>query len=954
MFALRKGKIMVKPSKSKIRILISLVLTVVLMTLLFINISTFRNIGVSSCLGQGSRTMGTLTYEEPYQQFFVPTREELSYIEVRFATYTDETAKGSIEFTLLDSIGNILSEKEVAISALQDDAYYRFDTNVKLDTAQTYSYTLQAVDNGWDKAPVTWISSLTGQEQTRLVLPGVSAETQYQTNAQYGYTYFNTSAFAGCIFLILLCGFVSLLQVEISEKRRGLAGRLVLFLMPVAMFFLVEALNDNSAFDKKVQAYPLNYAYYFLLYIIFFVLINRLRISMLISNTIIYFLAVVNYFKLMFRGEPLQPWDLLSAKTAMNVSSSYALSLTVVLISTFLFFVLLNLVSWKIDYSITRIRNRVLTGAASAVLAVLLVFSLFGTDRYAVAAFNLMQKIGITNNVWNQTSNYELNGLVIAFTMNAQYMNVDKPENYSEEAIAELKAEIETGMTGQTVSSIESVPDESSADGGTLSDSSEPQAEITGSEAAPSATPIPYSTPTPTAIPTPAEVSDTQSPDTMTSDGDDSRIPVTTVTPVPVTQETVSNPNIIAIMCESYADLTSIAEYTTNSPVTPNYDAASENVIKGTVYVSTYGGGTANSEFEFLTGNTMAFLPNGSIPYQQYIDSETGSLAQILSNRGYSTIAVHPYTASGWNRPEVYENLGFDQFLSNDDFEYPSYMRGYISDQCSYNKLIELYENKTEGQPLFLFNVTMQNHGGYVNSYANFTEDIKLTEYPGEFPETEQYLSLIHQSDAALKNLIDYFSAADEPTVICFFGDHLPNMKNNFYETILGENLSDLTSEEMLKLYQTPFLIWANYDICEQEIDKISANYLSTLLLQTANIALPDYNQYLSTLFQSFPVIDSMAVIDSDGNVYQTVSSVPGNEAIKKYSILAYNNLFDKSGRNAALFDSASPTALGEGIMITGLPLSGIPEASGVPADLRPYIISEQAGLEAAAVTPVP
>jgi len=889
---------MIKPSKNKIKIIISLVATIVLMILLFTNTASFRNISVSSNVGNGSRTMGSLTMDTPYRQFFVPAQEELTYIEIRFATYTDETAKGTVQFALLDDAGKTLSNRTVPIKDLQDDAYYRFDTNVKLDAARTYSYTLCAVDNGWDKAPIAWVSAPTGQEQTSLVLPGVSLETPYQTNAQYGYSYFNTAAFAGSVFLILLCGAVMLLEVEIPEKLRAHAGRLLLFLTPVAMFFLVEALNDNSALNKRVQVYSLNYVYYFILYVIVFALINRLKISMVISNTVIYVLAVINYFKLMFRGEPLQPWDIFSAKTAMNVASSYSLSLTVVLIMTFLFLVLLNLISWKVDYSLSRIRSRIFVGAASAVLAVFLVFSLFGTDRYALAAFNFMQKIGITNNVWNQTSNYEQNGLVIAFTMNAQYMNVDKPGSYSAQAVADIKSRIEGSGTVLTA-----VPGMETADE-TAANSAE-----NGS--------ILMTTATPAAAAMPVAASDSSS-DTPA------------VTPIPVTQDTVSKPNIIAIMCESYANLETVAEYTTNMEVTPFYDTVSDNVIKGSLYVSTYGGGTANTEFEFLTGNSTAFLPKGSIPYQQYIDAPTGSLARILKTNGYSTIAVHPYLASGWNRTSVYDKLGFDQFLSMDDFTNPSYMRGYISDACSYGKLIDLYESKPAGQPIFLFNVTMQNHGGYINEYANFTEDVNLPEYPGEFPETEQYLSLIHQSDAALKGLIDYFSTVDEPTVICFFGDHMPNMKNNFYETILGEKLSDLTAEEMLKLYQTPFLIWANYDIKEQEIDKISANYLSTLLLQTANIPLPDYNAYLSSLYQTFPVIDALAVIDSEGNTYQSAEDVPGNEGISAYSILAYNNLFDKSGRDATLFDSTPLAAAGEGVMISGLPFSGSSAETGV------------------------
>jgi len=901
---------MVKSTKNKIRIIISIVAAVVLMTLLIANSAAFSNISVSSNIGISPRTLGSLTTETQFQQYFVPAQAELSYIEVRFATYTDETAEGTIQFELLNSDGKVISSKSVPMKDLQDDAYYRFNTSVKLDTSKTYSYTLRAVDLGWEKAPVVWVSSPSGQEQTSLVLPGVPTDTAYQANAQYGYSYFNTGAFIGCAFLILLSGALLLIDVELSVKQRNIAGWIVMILTPVAMFFLVEALNDNSALDKRMQVYSLNYAYYIILYVICFVLINRLRVSMLVSNSIIYVLAVINYFKLMFRGEPLQPWDIFSVKTAMNVASSYSLSLTVVLISSFLFFALLNIISWKVNCSLTRVRSRILLGAASTVLAAFMVFSLFGTDRYAVAAFNFMQKIGITNNVWNQTSNYEQNGLVIAFTMNAQYMNVDKPDSYSEKTVADIKSGIESGGTSQ---SAEAVPTTSA---GTV----------------------------PTAVPTAAPASNGVQPQANVSP---------TPAAVPVTQDTVSKPNIIAIMCESYANLQTIADYTTNKEVTPFYDAASDNVIKGSLYVSTYGGGTANTEFEFLTGNSMAFLPKGSIPYQQYIDAPTGSLARILKTNGYSTVAVHPYLASGWNRTSVYSNLGFDSFLSMDDFTNPSYMRGYISDECSYNKLIDLYESKPAGQPIFLFNVTMQNHGGYANQYENFTEDVNLTEYPGEFPETEQYLSLINKSDEALKNLIDYFSTVDEPTVICFFGDHLPNMKNNFFETILGENLTDLTPEEMLNLYQTPFLIWANYDINEQEIDKISANYLSTLLLQTANIPLPDYNQYLSTLYQSFPVIDALAVIDSKGNMYQSIDSVPGNEGIKAYSILAYNNLFDKSGRDATLFDSVSPAATGEGVMITGLPLSDSSADTGLEGTGEADISTGESSYAATEITPV-
>jgi hypothetical protein len=176
------------------------------------------------------------------------------------------------------------------------------------------------------------------------------------------------------------------------------------------MFFIVESLNDNSALHKIKQAYPLNFVFYLLLYLIVFAIFNNVKVTLITVNTVIYVLAVINHFKLMFRGEPLQPWDIFAVKTAMNVSSSYNLSLSILLIMTFLYFLVLVLVLSKINFSVKRIRNRVVIGALSMALSVFLVFSLFGTDRYAVAAFNLMQKIGIVNNVWNQSSNYEKNG----------------------------------------------------------------------------------------------------------------------------------------------------------------------------------------------------------------------------------------------------------------------------------------------------------------------------------------------------------------------------------------------------------------------------------------------------------------------------------------------------------------------------------------------------------------
>ena len=268
---------------------------------------------------------------------------------------------------------------------------------------------------------------------------------------------------------------------------------------------------------------------------------------------------------------------------------------------------------------------------------------------------------------------------------------------------------------------------------------------------------------------------------------------------------------------------------------------------------------------------------------------------------------MHPYLASGWNRPEVYEKMAFDHFYSIDDFgEDTEYLRTYISDKSSYQKLIELFEQRTPGNPMFMFNVTMQNHGSYKSTDPDFNQDVRLLEYPDMFPETEEYLSLARQSDVAVEYLIEYFKKVDEPVVICFFGDHLPSMINGFYEKLLGRNSEDLNGKEMQKLYTTDFFIWANYDIPECEVETISLNYLSTLLMQTAGLELPEYNLLIAEAYESFPLLSKMGIIDNEGNRFNTLDEAMWLEKasiLKDYNILTYNNVFGEDDRIYTFFD---------------------------------------------------
>lgn len=366
-------------------------------------------------------------------------------------------------------------------------------------------------------------------------------------------------------------------------------------------------------------------------------------------------------------------------------------------------------------------------------------------------------------------------------------------------------------------------------------------------------------------------------------------------------------PNIVVIMNEAFSDLAVNGEFETNEDYMPFIRSMKENTIKGNLFVSVKGGSTANTEFEFLTGSTMAFLPVGSIAYQQFVKSSMPSMASYLKGMGYSTKAIHPFNSSGWSRDIVYPYLGFDDFYSADDFVNPKTIRGYVSDEAAYDKVIELYENKSEDEKLFAFEVTMQNHGGYSIVSPGFEYTIDLTQFSESEKTTsilaaEKYLTLIQESDRAFEELVNYFTAQDEDTIVVMFGDHQP--ADDITDTI-SKTINNLNPESSIELMQNgyivPMVMWANYDIPEQQIDKLSVNYLSTILYEQAGIPLTDYQLFLQELQKELPVITGLVHIDKNGKYYGN-SDETYKDLLNQYSIMQYNYLRDSKNRVTDFF----------------------------------------------------
>lgn len=358
-------------------------------------------------------------------------------------------------------------------------------------------------------------------------------------------------------------------------------------------------------------------------------------------------------------------------------------------------------------------------------------------------------------------------------------------------------------------------------------------------------------------------------------------------------------PNIILIMNEAWSDLRVLGNLETSEPFMPFFDALTKNTAKGNLHVDILGGVTANSEFEALTGDSLCFLPANAVPYQLQVDHDMSSLARVLHGQGYQTLAMHPSNAGAWNREKAYAYFGFDDFIELQEFatEYES-IGMFVSDESNFDEIIYRYENKDPDKPLFLFNVTIQNHADYY-----FQVDTPITvekigntqaaKVPYLYDDILTYINLMRVTDNAFEKLITYFSQTEEPTIICMFGDHQPKLSDHFYQAVFdGQELTD-QEQEMLK-HITPYVIWSNYDSGFSQYGDISANYLGPVLLECAGAGLPAYYQFLLELKEQYPVLSHIGCLDAEGNLY-TVTDILDEPPINAYHILQYNHLMERN-----------------------------------------------------------
>lgn len=364
------------------------------------------------------------------------------------------------------------------------------------------------------------------------------------------------------------------------------------------------------------------------------------------------------------------------------------------------------------------------------------------------------------------------------------------------------------------------------------------------------------------------------------------------------TQQT-ETPNIIAIMSESFWDASRLNTIKLDEPLLPVYENLKKEGMYGELFSHVLNGGTVVSEFEFLTGFSGEFFPSDYMVYGNYLKKDFYSAVGILKNQGYATMAFHPYTSSNYNRENAYLKMGFDQRFFEDSFEDTKIIRNYISDESMYKKMISEYENRTDKtQPVFMFGVTMQNHGGYWKD--SIYEEKKVgfsTDVYGEVATDclEDQLTGLHESDRALGELVDYFRTADQNTIIIYFGDHMSDAGPKNDRALEKTSWNEDELEYDYETHRVPFLVWSNYNNNSEDAGIMEMGELLPTVFEKYNIKSTEFWNYLLTLKNCYSAADSSIVVSKD-QTYRDIAEMSEEEAAmhEEYKLLQYDYIFGK------------------------------------------------------------
>ncbi|MCR6855820.1 MULTISPECIES: LTA synthase family protein [Bacillus] len=613
---------------------------------------------------------------------------------------------------------------------------------------------------------------------------------------------------------------------EMSILRASLRVHFILFLLAhtVALFYIVMQVNMsfieamNWIYFYNMQ-FILSFLVIYAIYILVYNLIGKVFLSMVLTSCTLVILCIVNYLKLIFRGDPLYPSDF----TQITHMQSVIPMVMDYFSWSYIFVIIVSIVACIVAgiYMRRYIQNVKIHLGIRALLVVGSIFVLYAYGNFANTFMNkVFQKSGVDFVLWNQNENYASNGFVLGFISNLDTTVMEKPKNYSKENMLQIANDIKKQYSGNIGS-----------------------------------------------------------------------------------QNKKEKPNIIFVMSESFWDPTKVTNLSFSEDPVPNLHHYIENFPGGQTISPTFGGNTANVEFEALTSYSMSLLKPGSIPYQQVITNkkEIPSIPTALKKEGYYTSAIHSFGRTFFKRDDVYKVLGFDKFNAEDTMENVDIDGDYISDLAMSKEIIA--ELEKQKQPTFIHAVTMQNHFPFTEGrFGENLIEISGLENEESKGELETYTEGLRRSDEALQYLIEQLDNFDRPTLLVFFGDHLPSLGTNksFYKEN-GYITNEKTPNERLAMAQTPLLMYANFDMPNDNLGLVSPIHFSNLIFDYAGLNKSLFYQFLSELYKEIPVLRDELKVDKNGEVINDLTKKQ-KEMLEQYKMLQYDLLVGNQYSKDILF----------------------------------------------------
>ncbi|HGE7613140.1 phosphoglycerol transferase [Bacillus thuringiensis] len=613
---------------------------------------------------------------------------------------------------------------------------------------------------------------------------------------------------------------------EMSILRASLRVHFILLLLAhtVALFYIVMQVNMifieamNWIYFYNMQ-FILSFVVIYAIYILVYNLIGKVFLSMVLTSCTLVILGIVNYLKLIFRGDPLYPSDF----TQITHMQSVIPMVMDYFSWSYIFIIIVSIVACIVAgiYMRRYIQNVKIHLGIRALLVVGSIFVLYAYGNFANTFMNkVFQKSGVDFVLWNQNENYASNGFVLGFISNLDTTVMEKPKNYSKENMLQIANDIKKQYSGNI-----------------------------GNE------------------------------------------------------KKKEKPNIIFVMSESFWDPTKVTNLSFSEDPVPNLHHYIENFPGGQTISPTFGGNTANVEFEALTSYSMSLLKPGSIPYQQVITNkkEIPSIPTALKKEGYYTSAIHSFGRTFFKRDDVYKVLGFDKFNADDTMENVDIDGDYISDLAMSKEIIAELEGQK--QPTFIHAVTMQNHFPFTEGrFGENLIEISGLENEESKGELETYTEGLRRSDEALQYLIEQLDNLDRPTLLVFFGDHLPSLGTNksFYKEN-GYITNEKTPSERLAMAQTPLLMYANFDMPNDNLGLVSPIHFSNLIFDYAGLNKSLFYQFLSELYKEIPVLRDELKVDKNGEVINDLTKKQ-KEMLEQYKMLQYDLLVGNQYSKDILF----------------------------------------------------